>query len=220
MKKTSGITLLELLVASALVGIIMAGVVSVEFAIRRSRQTASVDMVLNAKIAAAMLQIARDAKEVTGDSSAQTPASEGIFEYISGNTRAICFRYYDPDKTWTEAQKIDHLYLYTDGYHPWTCYQHDATFLLRRCTGILTATPAEPPCTALNYDPSFQFKLENAQYPNGTNFFSIVRNGTGRIDYIGVSLIALADSSSATHNDLTNPRAELTSRINPFYLSH
>ena len=192
---------MELLVASTLVGIVMAGVISVEFAIRRSRQAASQDMVLSASMAAAMLQIIKDAQQTSGDST--TPEnwqSEGIYGSVVGDDRFICFQ-----------QDTNDLFSYADD--TWTCYLHGSSWDLHRCSGL--TTPDWTACVG-NMEPTFLLPLERDVE---TPFFEVIRDSvTKKIQYIQITLRCLADQDQSV-NPITNPRLELKSQINPFYLS-
>ena len=69
LRKHSGMTLTEILVATMLVAIVMLGALSVDYAVRNARKSASQDSSLSIRSQATMLQISRDANMAVGDSS-------------------------------------------------------------------------------------------------------------------------------------------------------
>ena len=65
--KLDGITLTELIVASAVIGIIMVGVVSVDYAIKKSKQSISAQTILTMQTGGVMLDISKNIALATGD---------------------------------------------------------------------------------------------------------------------------------------------------------
>ncbi len=83
-RDVSGLTLMELLIAAALVGLVLMGTLAVDVAMRRSRVTAEEDALLAMQTSALFLRIARDAELAVGDAD-----SAGIDDTIGG---ALCIR--------------------------------------------------------------------------------------------------------------------------------
>ncbi len=101
--RNSGLTLTELVIASILVGIVMLGIYSVDYALRGSRAAASDDSLLAMKTWATMGHITQNAKLAVGDISDPGIAAS------SGNNY-LCFR---QDTTITPNNYNDDV---------WQCY--------------------------------------------------------------------------------------------------
>ena len=194
----SGLTLTELLVASVLVGIVMLGAVSVDYAIRNSKLGSSRAEVLSKEVGATILNITRDAMLTAGDNSATTWQARGIYTYdVGDNFKTICFR---QDANSTPADYSD---------DPWACYSHGNDLDIYRCT-----TAANPSFAGwLNCSTTGRKLLHVIQ----NDFFTVVEV-SNRIQSIDVSLSARADPNSP-QNPITNPGYSLQSSISPPALS-
>ena len=82
-----GITLTELLVATILMGIVMLGIVSVDFAVRQMSKKTSSTALLRMYTSAVMQEIARNAAIITGD-----PNNPGFLSFPVGNPTRFYFR--------------------------------------------------------------------------------------------------------------------------------
>jgi prepilin-type N-terminal cleavage/methylation domain-containing protein len=189
-----GLTLTELLVASILIGIVMAGVVSYSFSIKQFQDSTNKSTVLAARVAAAMSFITKDASLAVGDAT-----NPGILTYSSGNRRSICFRH---DILGTPNDYAD---------DNWVCYyKHNPADDLRRCPN---PTPPPPPTNngqCGGGSKSF-FPL------TVVDFYTVVNDGAGRLKYI--EIILSAKHASGAINPITNPEYTLTTRINPLGLA-
>lgn len=119
----NGVTLTELIVASVLVGIIMLGIVSVDYATRQSQQTTTAAGQLAMSTGAMLLDIMKNSSLAVGD--ATSPANSGVFVSPGGNT--ACFRQ-DLNTPATPANYAD---------DSWICYTESSNNLLK-CTRTTT----------------------------------------------------------------------------------
>jgi len=83
-KPNAGLTLVELVVATALVGIVMVGTVSVDYAIRSMRKTTANSASVAIQTSATMTYIANDVAQATGDAS-----DVGILDCTQDNDETI-----------------------------------------------------------------------------------------------------------------------------------
>lgn len=188
-------TLTELLVASILIGIILVGAVSIDYAIRRSRNTISASILIATQISAAMKQITRDAVLAVGDIT-----DPGIVFDATGDDTNICFRLDTPS---TPGDYNDDT---------WTCYSQgdtNGTHTLNeiyRCAGIANGSQLGngDSCTpALNET----FVLET----RALGFFNIIL-----MPEFKFNLRSCADNNIAIdEHPINNPCYELISQISP-----
>jgi len=191
-RTVNAITLIELLIAAILIGIVMLGAVSVDFAIRRGRQ----GMVQGNKIAmeleASMLQMTRDAMISTGDAS--SPTNSGIDYDDTGPIQNICFRY--------DADNDPNTY----GGDEWTCYSRVASqYEILRCTAQNFPLGADGTCPGGS----------QVMHENAVDFFAINSNTTTNdIESISFDL-QTCDDPSQPENPTTNPCMRIQSIVNP-----
>ena len=189
----TAMTLSELLVATAVVGIILLGIISVDYALRSTRQNAARGSVLATKVATALTQMANDALLTTGDI---TNTGVNYDNPPAGNARHICFRY---DKTDPNS--------YTDDR--WACYEHSAADnKVNRCEELLN--PIVTNCTG--FSPRMIIELSQVE------FYTVSTDVNNRIQYIEFTIKA-RDNPAYAVNPLSNPEYELTTRISPPSLS-
>jgi prepilin-type N-terminal cleavage/methylation domain-containing protein len=181
-----GLTLVELLIASILVGIVMAGALSVDYAVRSLQKNDAKHHTLTSRTSAAMLQMTRDAMKTVGDIN-----DEGISSVTCGSECGICFRQdtdSDPNSYANDT---------------WVCYGHGASNQLVRCSGLATAVPD---CEGMPQNNVIQL--------SDSPFFEIVRDADNRIKYIELTIHTITNKDLAPH-PLGNPTYSLTSRISP-----
>lgn len=184
-------TLTELLVATAMVGVIIVGVMSADYAIRRMQNTSSSDYYLTARASSVMLHLTRDALRAVGDAGDQ-----GIEYDDTGAERGICFRYDDQN---TPEDYSDVL---------WNCYNHDASLDLYRSPGLAAAD--------FTTYTDFVLPLCPEAY-NGHvagDFFEVHLGGGGQIEAIDFFVISVMDQSQAV-DPVRNPVSYLTSSVTP-----
>ncbi len=178
-------TLTEILVATMLVGIVMLGAVSVDYAVRSARKSASQDSSLSIRTQATLVRITRDASAAVGDFS-----SPGIDDTTGG---ALCMR----------KELGGDLNTYDDDQ--WICYWKSVTKIYR-CERTIAAGPGAcatsdaevgTVCSAAScftYD--FVLDLPSAQI------------------YLDVSLTGRTDPSQTFHA-INNPEYTASTRVYP-----
>ena len=206
----AGITLTELLIASIIVGIVMLGAVSIDYAVRRS-QTNIIDASRIAmNLQAAMLQMTNDAMLTTGDASDQ-----GIRFDDSGtgatDIQNICFRY-DADNN-PNSYTNDQWFCYSQGGRGQNNEIFRCTSLSDTSVGLTNPLTTNEACT----DTATR-KGTSLFVANQKGFFVVDNDVGGGIAYIELNLETCADPSAA-ENFITNPCYKLSSRVNPPALS-
>ncbi len=204
-------TLIELIVASILVGIVTLGLIAAEQAIRMSRQSSNRDSQISAQLQAAMTALSKDINSTVGDAS-----DTGIYQYAVGNNLSVCFRY---------AQGDPNIYS-DDRWSCWTANTDTDSGLLSACRNLalptsdcrLSLAPTKIDWATLTFDGTY------------TTFFSVLDDSaaviapasaiiTGRkISYIDIQLKSRFNPAVASH-PIENPEYTLTSRFSPVGLS-
>jgi prepilin-type N-terminal cleavage/methylation domain-containing protein len=117
LERTSGMTLIELLVATTLVGIVMVGAVSVDFAIHSMRKTTADSSTVALQTSATMLDITNNLAQAVGDASDVgiriDPATPATLKTWFCARQAV-------DNDPTDGDLDNDLSLYTDD--TWVCY--------------------------------------------------------------------------------------------------
>jgi len=190
------LTLVELLLATALTGIIMLGIVGFSIAIKGFQESGSKAMILTMKINAAMSNIAKDAYFAVGDTT-----NSGVRTYQDGLAQSICFR---QDRNNPVTPEV-----YTDD--TWVCYYHGFSFGLKRYDD---PNEVEVPCRpAINNCGSAE-KISDVFDLEENIFFNIVEDSQGRLQYIEIQLVGLYDKDEI-YDPINNPRDSLLTRISP-----
>ncbi len=199
-KNESAVTLLELILSSILVGVVILGVVSIDFAIRRNQQTTSRSSILAMQTSAVMLRITKEASLAIGYES-----NPGIAVNADPSIK-LCIRKEDN----TPSTPGD----YTDD--TWFCFQYNAAaYNMIGCTvNEADAKGSLNPCNSASavIDNSVQDTM-SGKMANAS--FNWVASATDF--YIGVSLTA-RHNPAAPRNPITNPQFILNTRVRP--LSH
>lgn len=187
----NGLTFTELLVASILIGIVMIGIASFSFVVKQIQGATNRSALLSMRLGGAINYIRRDALLAVGD-----PSSPGIDTYSAGADRSICFRH----DTNNPASYADDT---------WVCYYYGPPAnVLKRCDNPIIRPPTtNGQCDAAPDVRQFIF-LSNI------DFFSIVNDGNGRLDYIEITLTSRYDSGNPAH-PVNNPEHTLTTRVSP-----
>lgn len=188
-------SLTELLVATILIGIVMVGVASFSSVVKQLQSTTDRSTILHLKTSAAMSFIRKDALLATGD-----PSSPGIEPYNNGTVRSICFRQDVNDPT-SYAEDI------------WVCYGYGGTMdKLKRCYDV---PPANVP---VQNEADCNAAAETGGYVDyhlsDPDFFTVVNDADGRLQYIQITLAAVYDETAPAH-PVTNPEYVLTAQISP-----
>ncbi|MBI5149666.1 MAG: prepilin-type N-terminal cleavage/methylation domain-containing protein [Candidatus Omnitrophica bacterium] len=190
------LTLTELLVATILMGIVMAGVASFSLVVKQAGETTSSGTVLAIQTATAMRYIKEDALSAVGDNS-----NRGVVPRGASN-ESICFRHDTNDPT-----------SYADD--TWACYWYDAASdALWKCV-ILGALPtvfgdcnpggAAIKLVTLDPDPG---------PPVAAQYFSVVDDADGRFGHVEITLNTLAKPAQVA-DPIKNPGYQLTTTISP-----
>ncbi len=198
----SGMTLVELLVASILIGIVMIGAFSFSQAIKQIHQSTDRSTIPAARVAAALAQIIQDASFVFGDGFFDAAGDNyGIFHNETGDARTLCFRH-DTDAGGNP--------LVTPGDYSddiWVCYEHDGDGKVRRCTTTDLAAFSGCP----NSRPIIALPTEPAPPPE---FYAINQTG-GNLDSIDITLATRIDPAMSV-DPMSNPEFSLTTTVNPW----
>ncbi len=176
MMTKKGLTLTELLVSTVLIGIVMVGVASFSMTIKNLQESSNQSGITMLQMISAMRYITRDASFAVGEEG-----DRGVWVDDVGVSRGICFRHDTASATPGD---------YTDD--TWVCYVHDNTNVILRCEGL--AAP-------VNTCPGSTIEILTL---NQSDFFEVVDDADGRLDYIEIIL------NAGTHN--------ITTYVNP--LSH
>lgn len=188
-----GLSLTELLVATILIGIVMVGVASFSSVVKQLQSTTDRSTILHLKTSAAMSFIRKDALLATGD-----PSSPGVLTYTSPPTiGSICFRHDVNDPT-------------SYGEDIWVCYFYESPNFLRRCYD----TPAVNVPVQSNIQCNTAAQRQDFLYLSDVDFFNIVNDADGRLQYIQITLAAVYDETAPAH-PVTNPEYVLTAQISP-----
>lgn len=196
-----GLTLAELLVASAMIGIVMIGVASFSIAINNLQRSTNKTVIISLKAKTAMARITKDASQAIGDES-----DRGVigFTHISGRA-SICFRH-DTDNDPST---------YTGD--TWACYfqPSGANKPLDYCGIFPFASGDIPPenngdCNAGSVRKTI-LELDNT----AAVFFQIVEDAsTGQFLYVEFTLSTIYDPLLPAHS-ITNPQYVVTTQISP-----
>ncbi len=200
--KSAGLTLTELIVATAVLGIAMLGVFAVDYAIRSTRANSATSSQLSMQAAAVLMEITNALNHMTGkrwDGSAGNQTNqEGFFggnsTCFGHNCVTVCARYdadNDPN-TFTGDR--------------WKCFQQDElSKILYRCDlADLTALP----CAQNNTN--YLVTLPSS------GFYSTYRDADGRLEHVK---IIIGVGSALGGNPLTNPNYAIDADVYPPALS-
>ena len=188
-----GLTLTELLVASALIGIVMIGVASFSASIEKMHNSSNRSTLVAMKAASTMNRLTRDAYLTVGDET-----DRGVITGGAGKKESICFRHdtdLDPSS-------------YTGD--TWTCYFINPQKYVFLCNPNLT-----PPvdnwgdCKTGAGDPQELLLSDVA------DFFTVVDDvGVGPLQYIEFNLEAKLIRNQPVH-PVKNPVHTISSRVSP-----
>jgi hypothetical protein len=172
------------MIASILIGLVMAGALSVDYAARSLQKDDAKYWMLTSRTSAAMLQMTRDAMKTVGDIN-----NEGISYVTCGSDCGICFR--------QDADSNPNTYT----NDTWVCYGHGVSNHIVRCADLVSPAPNCGGMPQINV-------IQLSQSP----FFEVVRDSDNRILYIDLDIHAIADQDLPAH-PLDNPTYNLISRV-------
>ena len=206
-----GMTLSELLIATILMGIVIIGITSFHFAIKRLEESTSTSSAVTTKAAALLAMIKKDALETVG-----TAPNSGVrtIQDTSNNNEyhCLCLRLRDVDPLLSK----------------WVCYLHEDDFIIHRYADV---NPGAVPCVdaatcADNVGAGgaiMRNLLELEDLNVGGGFFNIMPAGgcgacpagtMNTMDHINITFTAIQDTTQP-YDPLSNPRTSLTTNISP-----
>ncbi len=194
-----GLTLLELVVASTLIGIVMVGVSGFGYAVNRMQDISSKSSLIAMDATASLSMMRKDALLAVGD-----PTNSGIRTIVEPPDKyTICFRHDTNDPT-----------SYADD--TWVCYRHGSSNGLWRCTDV---DEAEVPATDCPWGGStispFYLELKESALFNVPGGCGTCAPGTtNSIDYVEMAISVAPDNAEACH-PITNPCVTIDMQINP-----
>lgn len=206
-KNTRAVTLTELIISSVLVGIIMIGIVSFNFAMKRIEESSSKNSILSVQAATFLAMIKKDAQKAIGDVT-----NSGVRTFESGNDRCICFRH-DEDND-------------PNNYNGdvWKCYfKRNANLISRKTFGDTEGNGDIPNNAASCRSPNGGAQImSNLIGVTSDTFYNVpggcgACNGAGdenRMQHIEIIFEAIRDPGEAAH-PLNNPTMEIQTKINP-----
>lgn len=191
----NGLTLTELLVATILMGIVMAGVAAFSVFIKQARDSTGLGTILSVQTATAMHYITNDAMTAVGDNS-----NRGV-RFDSPGQLSICFRHDVSDPA-----------VYTDD--TWACYWHDVpSDALWQCA-IRAASAAIPPVSFADCNQGGGAVKLVTLNPAATDYFEVVDDANGRFQYVDITLNTIANPGQAA-STINNPTYKLFTRVSP-----
>ncbi|MFT7538659.1 MAG: prepilin-type N-terminal cleavage/methylation domain-containing protein [Lysobacterales bacterium] len=212
LKSNKGVTLTELIISSVLIGIIMLGVMSFSFALKRIEESTSTGASFDSTTAGFLSMFSRDVEKATGDSS-----NHGIITNTTGINNVICFRH---DLIPTPPD-LPTPHDYTDD--EWVCYTQVAD-LINYYTKLPSLAVGTPPCTNLvncnsrMNDGGVAFTNILQLVPSSPNFFddipSAVPPNISSVGYVHINFNAIRDTAAGA-DVLTNQTQTIDMRILP-----
>ncbi len=194
-----GLTLTELLVATILMGIVMAGVAAFSVFVKQARDSTGEGTVLAVETATAMHYIVEDANRAVGDNG-----DRGVV-FDTPDKLSICFR--NDDNSPSTATYDDDT---------WACYWYDdSSDALWKCADR-DASDIVPPANFSDCNQgSAAIKLVTLDPPPPpVDYFDVVDDANDRLDYIDITLNTIADPARAA-NTVNNPTYRLFTRVSP-----
>lgn len=186
-------TLTELLVASALVGVVTLGLLAGEYTVRSSKVSSLRDSQLSTQMQSTMIRLTRDASLAVGDAG-----NSGIRTFTPGTDSTICFR--------EATGAVDSTYTNT----VWNCWWYNsATSELSSCDN--QTDPPQSTCVGV---PTRKFWVRITD----PVFYTLQTNASGQFDHIDFNLTSRFDISRPVH-EISNPQYRLSSQVSPQSMS-
>lgn len=193
----NALTLTELLVATILIGIVMAGVASFSLFVKQAQYSTSAGTILAVQTATAMHYIEEDALRAVGDSG-----NPGI---LYNDSTSICFRHDVNDP----ASYNEDL---------WKCYWYygppeGAESALFKCADR-PASYVVPPGNFGDCKTSADAVRFFSINPKAPKYFTVVKDSGGRLLYIDITLNSIANYQQPA-DVIKNPTYQLFTRVSP-----
>lgn len=197
----TAMTLTELVIAAILIGFLLIGIVSIDYAIRNAKITASKEGLLVLSLQAAMVDITHAAMSISGE----PPTDIGIVKVGAPNTNlnGVCFRH-DTDLTPGSYDNDE-----------WTCYTHGHSLDLYKCTGLKKPLTHQHCVTKRSKATYFGqiLELENS------DFYDLVYDADNRLEYIEFTFTSVTDRAEPRNDPIRNPEHTIKTRVSPPSLS-
>ena len=197
LKNKKAISLTELIIASAMIGIVMLGMASVDFATRQAQISTSRNAFVATRVGAMMIDLTKNASLAMGDAQ-----DVGIRSGTVLTVPYLCFRQdvnasYAPNNTPSD---------YSDDY--WECYTlrtgFFANFSMARCHYTVTL-----PCIA-----GVAGGIEIGRAQSFTYTYTPSTTGSNLQNYVEMTITSRYDHTTAS-DPLKNPTCTMTSRVTP-----
>jgi prepilin-type N-terminal cleavage/methylation domain-containing protein len=201
MGNPKGLSLVELLITTSIVGMIMAGIVSVDYAVRTSERQQSRTALVGLRTSAAMTDITKEASQAIGDATTQCIRIGNI---TTDNSNYICIY-----QSATPTGVADDF---------WICYTRRGTDL-HKCEFDVPTTPNPTNCTGAGTDRIISTVTTDTFDAPNTPF--VFNDRTTSSFYFQITLTNRFDPTTATYaaavaqEHLTNPKTKLTSQVTP-----
>jgi Tfp pilus assembly protein PilV len=211
LRTTKGLSLVELLIATSIVGMIMLGMVSIDYALRANERQQTRTALIALKTSTELADITNTASQATGDIA--TRCIQRASNMSANNNNYICI-YRDATPTPTPADTSDDT---------WTCYTRRGTNL-HKCTFAVNVQPTPNNCangdpvigtvTADVYDDGDAPVVPADLNPNNLDLYLQITL-KNRYDPTFPNTNGAKYSATYAQDYLTNPKIKLTTRVSP-----
>jgi len=202
-RNQNGLTLVELLIATVMMGIVMLGVVAIDYTIRRTQKVSSESSEVEARATAAMVHILRNGLLATGYKGNEGIRPVNIDTSALGENDSICIR-----------QDGGSPEIFTDDV--WIRYHCDTgTRKIIYCSdvGNIDVFAGDCPDTAARACAGTEFDLM-AEFSVCKFYFWADDSVTTPKLYLEVDLESIKDQSAA-QDSMINPSFRATSQVSP-----
>jgi len=215
LKNKKGLSLIELLAASILIGIVMVGVVSFSFSVKSQQDSTKKAANIVTDVTSAINYMKADAKKAIGDAIAPgiwchadsgSPANNDQCNRSGSDEFYLCFRIPDNNITPTITNYSDDT---------WSCYYQDMNDnnTIWKCTDPIS-TAGAPDFVPSNYT-NCSGDIDNIQLIKTINEdFAKIIYRSGSILYVEVTIDGISDTTQALH-PIKNPGHSVTAYLNP-----
>ena len=197
-----GLSLVELLVTTSIVGMIMVGMVSIDYALRSNERQQTRTSLVSLRTSAEMFDITSAASQAIGDVATQ--CIQMAADMTADNTNFICI-YQSPTPTGTADDK-------------WTCYTRESTDL-HKCTFVAANGPNS--CTSGLKATDKVIGTVTTDVFNAPDTPVVFNDRTNRSLYFSITLKNRYDPTLGTYaatlaqEYLTNPKTKISSQVTP-----
>lgn len=183
-----GVTFVELLVSTILVGIVMLGVVSFSMTIKNLQESSNTFGNTSMELMAAVRLLSRDIMLAVGDES-----DRGIVTYQNGTKQNICFRL-DKNIPVTPGDYSDDT---------WNCYYHGNSYGIH----YLENVPANVvPCTSWASCNNGADSSTTILVVSQNEYFNVVEDSDGRLNYVELTVYSGNQNITTRVNPINHGR--------------